>query len=205
MNYMKLVFTCFVGLASLSLQAQEIKKELRAEESTQVAFPQTVAAGNYSGITWLGGNEYAVVCDKSRSDGFFVFHINTDPDTGQISHAYCDEFRSADRANRDQEGICYVPKDSAIWISGEGDNRIREYNLKTGERTGRELDIPDSLKQSYPNMGFEALTYNAKTGRFWTVSESVLPIDGKPCTPKYKTKNRLRLLCFDESLKLVAQ
>lgn len=205
MNYMKLVFTCFVGLASLSLQAQEIKKELRAEENTQVAFPQTVAAGNYSGITWLGGNEYAVVCDKSRSDGFFVFHINTDPDTGQISHAYCDEFRSADRANRDQEGICYVPKDSAIWISGEGDNRIREYNLKTGERTGRELDIPDSLKQSYPNMGFEALTYNAKTGHFWTVSESVLPIDGKPCTPKYKTKNRLRLLCFDESLKLVAQ
>ena len=50
MNYMKLVFTCFVGLASLSLQAQEIKKELRAEENTQVAFPQTVAAGNYSGI-----------------------------------------------------------------------------------------------------------------------------------------------------------
>ena len=88
MNYMKLVFTCFVGLASLSLQAQEIKKELRAEENTQVAFPQTVAAGNYSGITWLGGNEYAVVCDKSKSDGFFDFHINTNTNTEQISHAY---------------------------------------------------------------------------------------------------------------------
>ena len=31
MKYMKLVFTCFVGLASLSLQAQGIKKELIVE------------------------------------------------------------------------------------------------------------------------------------------------------------------------------
>ena len=61
MKYMKLVFTLCVGMASLSLQAQGLKKELRAEENPQVAFPKTVAPGNYSGITWLGGNEYAFV------------------------------------------------------------------------------------------------------------------------------------------------
>lgn len=32
-----------------------------------------VPAGNYSGITPVGGNEYAVVSDKSATDGFLYF------------------------------------------------------------------------------------------------------------------------------------
>ena len=205
---MKIIRNTFWAVACLmatAAAAQDVKHELKATVNDQVAFPETVPPGNYSGITWIGGNVYAVVCDKSRSDGFFIFHINIDPDTGQISHAYNNEFRSADRANRDQEGICFVEKDSTIFISGEGGNRIMEYRLDTGKRTGRELNIPDSLKASYPNLGFESLTYNAKTGRFWTISESTLPIDGKPCTASNKTRNKLRLLCFDDSLNLVAQ
>ena len=162
-------------------------------------FPATVPAGNYSGITWLGGNEYAVVCDKARADGFFIFHINIDPDTGVISHAYNNEFRSSGYANRDMEGIAFMPKDTTIFISGEGDNSIKEYELKTGKYTGRELNVPDSLRQSAPNYGFESLTYNAKQRHFWTVSESTLPIDGKPSSLKNKHQNVLRLLCFDDS------
>ena len=37
----------------------------RVELRGQRAFPATVPAGNYSGITWLGGQRYAVVDDKS--------------------------------------------------------------------------------------------------------------------------------------------
>ena len=187
------------ALLPLAVAAQDIKHELHAELKAQVEFPATVPAGNYSGITWLGGNEYAVVCDKARADGFFIFHINIDPDTGVISHAYNNEFRSSGYANRDMEGIAFMPKDTTIFISGEGDNSIKEYELKTGKYTGRELNVPDSLRQSAPNYGFESLTYNAKQRHFWTVSESTLPIDGKPSSLKNKHQNVLRLLCFDDS------
>ena len=180
------------ALLPLAVAAQDIKKELNAELRTQVEFPATVPAGNYSGITWLGGNEYAVVCDKAKSDGFFIFHINIDPDTGVISHAYSNEFRSSGYANRDMEGIAFLPKDTTIFISGEADNHIREYKLKTGKHTGRELIVPDSLSISAPNYGFESLTYNATQHHFWTVSESTLPIDGKPSTLKDKHQNVLR-------------
>ena len=193
----------FAALLPLAVSAQEEKKELKATLCEQVNFPATIAAGNYSGITWLGGNEYAVVCAKARSDGSFIFHINIDPDTGVISHAYSNEFRSSEYANRDMEGITFFPRDTTIFISGEADNRIREYRLDTGKRTGRELRIPDSLQVSAPNYGFESLTYNAKQHHFWTVSESTLPIDGKPSTLKEKRENVLRLLCFDDNLGMV--
>ena len=139
------------ALLPLAVAAQDIKKELKAELREQVEFPATVPAGNYSGITWLGGNEYAVVCDKAKSDGFFILHINIDPDTGVISHAYSNEFRASGYANRDMEGIAFLPKDSTICISGEADNHIREYKLKAGKHTGRELNVPDSLSNSAPN------------------------------------------------------
>ena len=192
----------FAALLPLAVSAQDEKKELKATLCEQVNFPATIAAGNYSGITWLGGNEYAVVCDKARSDGFFIFHINIDPDTGIISHAYSNEFRSSEYANRDMEGITFFPRDTTIFISGEDDNRIMEYRLDTGKRTGRELRVPDSLQVSAPNYGFESLTYNAVQHLFWTVSESTLPLDGKPCTIQEKRENVLRLLCFDEDFEL---
>ena len=97
------------------------------------------------------------------------------------------------------EGIAFLPKDTTIFISAEGDNRIKEYELKSGKYTGRELNVPDSLRISAPNYGFESLTYNATQHHFWTVSESTLPIDGKPSTLKNKQQNILRLLCFDDN------
>lgn len=206
---MKKIIACLLSscsLFSVDINAQAtLKPDLQATLTKQVAFPETVPAGNYSGITWLGGNEYAVVSDKAKADGFFIFHINTDPDTGEISHAYSNEFRNADRPNRDMEGITYVAEDSVVFISGETDNKIMEYSLKNGMRTGRKLEMPDSLSISAPNYGYEALTYCAATHRFWTMSESTLPIDGTPASLTNKVENRLRLLCFDKDLKLTAQ
>ena len=37
-------------------------------------FP-VILPGNYSGITHIRGDEYAVVSDKSLSNGFFVFKL----------------------------------------------------------------------------------------------------------------------------------
>ncbi|MDY3848377.1 MAG: esterase-like activity of phytase family protein [Prevotella sp.] len=192
------------ALLPMTATAQDTEKgELKATLNEQACYPATIAAGNYSGITWLGDNRYAVVSDKSKTEGFFIFHINIDPDTGGISHAYSNEFRSSEYANRDMEGVAFFPKDTTVWISGESDNRIMEHRLDNGKRTGRELNIPDSLRKSHGNLGFESLTYNAARHHFWTVSESTLPIDGKPSSLADKHQNVLRLLCFDDSLEMI--
>ena len=57
-------------LLSFSQQTMEVLIEHKQQK-----FPDAIPAGNYSGITWLGDDRYAVVSDKSADDGFFVFRI----------------------------------------------------------------------------------------------------------------------------------
>lgn len=68
-------------VASVEVSAQQVKV------NKQHSFPKTVPAGNYSGITWLGGNRYAVADDKSQTAGFYVMSISTDAKTGDIKDA----------------------------------------------------------------------------------------------------------------------
>lgn len=145
--------------------------QIRVTENKQHYFPETIPAGNYSGITWLGGDKYAVVSDKSAEDGFFVFEIKTDSVTGEIMSAKNLGFKSSGNANRDDEGIAYNPHTSTLFISGEAGNVIKEYDLQ-GKLTGREI-LPTDLYRSLPgNLGLEALSYNANTHTLWTCNES---------------------------------
>lgn len=175
---------------------------LMAQEATllkQKAFPKTVSAGNYSGIAWLGGSRYAVANDKSPTAGFYLMTIETDSLTGELLMAREDTFLTCGQPNRDEEGICYVPQTQTVFVSGEEDQEILEYNLQ-GQLTGRKLNIPEVFKTAYSNGGFEALTYQAQTHRFWTTSEFTLKADGEKPTIKRKIKNRLRLQSFGDDL-----
>lgn len=137
----------------------------------QKAFPQTIPAGNYSGITWLGDNRYAVVSDKSEEDGFFVFEIDVDSISGEVVAARNLGFMSSGTPNRDGEGIAYSPRTNTVFISGEADNYIREYDMD-GRLTGRSI-APTPLFSSLPgNLGLEALSYNDSTRTLWTCNES---------------------------------
>ena len=137
----------------------------------QHQFSKTVPPGNYSGITWLGGNQYAVVSDKANTDGFFIFKIDIDSVTGEIINAESDEFMSSGKPNRDGEGIAYNPHTNKIFISGEADNHIKEYGMD-GKLTGREI-LPTPLYSHLPgNLGLEALSYNPVTRMLWTCNES---------------------------------
>ena len=98
----------------------------------------SIPPGNYSGITWMGGNSYAVVSDKSAEDGFFVWTLDIDSVSGEVKDAKNEGFRSASRPNRDNEGIAFNPSSNTIFISGETDNYIKEYSLD-GKLTGREI------------------------------------------------------------------
>ena len=180
-------------LLPLSLLAQEVTV------LPQRAFPKTVSAGNYSGIAWLGGQRYAVVNDKSPTAGFYLMTIETDRMTGELLKVSEDSFMTSGLPNRDEEGICYLPHTQTLFVSGEADGQIVEYNLQ-GQLTGRKLNIPEIFKTAYPNGSFEALTYHVPTHRFWTTSEFTLKADGEQPSIDRKIKNRLRLQSFGDDL-----
>ena len=181
-------------LATIQVPAQEVRV------NKQHKFPKTVPAGNYSGITWLGGDRYAVANDKSPTAGFHVMTILTDTKTGDIKDVKNEGFMTmSDKPNRDEEGICYVAPSNTVFVSSESDGQIIEYTL-VGQQTGRKLNIPSEFTTTRSNCGFEALTYNASTHRFWTTTENTLKQDGAKPNIKKKIANLLRLQSFGEDL-----
>lgn len=136
-----------------------------AAAAQTVKWDNMMPRGDYSGITHIAGDRFAVVDDKSKGDGFYIVHI--DAGLGVVS----DGFRPSGLPNRDSEGIALFAPDSTLFISGEADGKILEYRLD-GSLTGRQLSIPEEMRGYAVNRGFEALTYNATTHRFWTIAET---------------------------------
>ena len=170
----------------------------------QVTFPDQIQAGGYSAITWLGEDRYAVASDNAPHDGFFVFRIQIDS-LGRIVNVADEGFRGNSDKGHDNEGIAWCPARGTVFISGETDNKVRELALD-GKTTGKYLRLPKWLaKGASAKYGLEALSYNAQTHRFWTVSESTLSGDGQQATPQNGTHNRLRIFSFDDNLALVGQ
>lgn len=161
----------YVVVSLLFVLCQGARAQITVVQNKQKAFPQTIPAGNYSGITWLGGNRYAVVSDKSEEDGFFVFEIDVDSITGEVTSARNMGFKSSGTPNRDGEGIAYNSRTNTVFISGETDNYIHEYDMD-GRLTGRNIE-PTPMFSSLPcNLGLEALSYNDSTRCLWTCNES---------------------------------
>ena len=190
----RLFISTLLMLATIQVPAQEVRV------NKQHKFPKTVPAGNYSGITWLGGDRYAVANDKSQTAGFHVMTILTDTKTGDIKDVKNEGFMTmSDKPNRDEEGICYVAPTNTVFVSSESDGQIIEYTLE-GQQTGRKLNIPSEFTTTRSNCSFEALTYNASTHRFWTTTENTLKQDGAKPNIKKKIANLLRLQSFGEDL-----
>lgn len=145
--------------------------QISVVENKQHYFPDSIPPGNYSGITWLGGDKYAVVSDNAQDDGFFIFEIKTDSVSGEILSARNLGFKSSGKPNRDDEGIAYNPFSNTIFISGEDDNIIKEYGMD-GKLTGREIPSAACFKHLPANLGLEALSYNPETHTLWTCNES---------------------------------
>lgn len=174
---MRRYFFLLLTLVSVSMMAQKPQR-----------FHDALPPGNYSGITALGDDRYAVVSDKSAEDGFFVLHISIDSIKGRIASVETEGFRSCGLPNRDAEGICYRPTTNTVFISGEDDNEVYEYSLD-GQRTGRRLAMPEVFKLAHPNCGLEALTYDSQRHLFYATSEKPL-----------KGDSLLRIQTFDDDL-----
>ena len=130
-----------------------------------------IAPGQYSGITHVADDVYAVVHDKALGGGLFFFTLQFLAD-GSIGAVSAFETDAGGAEGRDNEDVVFVPETQTLFVSAEGDQSIREYALD-GRETGRSLRIPHALKDCAPNAGFEALAY--ANGIFWTSTESPLP------------------------------
>ncbi len=161
---MKRIFASilFVFIA-FAVNAQTI-----VDEHPAVALGAEFPAGNYSGITRIGENRYAVVDDKAPTDGFYVWQIDIDSLTGRILRVQNLGFRHQDLPNRDAEGCAFLPERQTVVVSGEADNGLVEYTLEGNVRSRLTTNL---LPGSGANAGLEALTYDALHQRLWTMEE----------------------------------
>ncbi|MDO4496941.1 MAG: esterase-like activity of phytase family protein [Bacteroidales bacterium] len=145
-----------------------------------------ITPGNYSGITPVQDNVYAIVDDKDAVDGFQYLTLDFDLKTGKLLQATLQEpemmqlrRQAGEGFARDPEGICFHPGRQTLFISGEADQAILEYNLQ-GKPTGASLAVPPSaaIDKIASNYGFEALSYNEAQHLFWSVTEGPLLADG---------------------------
>ncbi|MCR4853811.1 MAG: esterase-like activity of phytase family protein [Prevotella sp.] len=164
----------------------------------QQKFQKQLPAGNFSGITWLGDDRYALVSDKG-DDGFYVFRLQLDTKKGKIKSAENVGFFSTGKPNCDAEGIAYVPETNTLFIGSEQTTSVRELSID-GKETGRQLEVPEVFLHHQPNRGLESLTYDARNKTFWTVSESTLQMDGGHSLLQNGKPERLRIQSFDGSL-----
>ena len=203
------ILTIFLAF-SLLAEAQDWKVE---RENPQKAFPNTVAAGNYSGIAHLYDDIYAVVSDKSDSALYFNFRIQVNPKTGELEQVENLGFteRTDGTLNDgkpwqglekgfDHEAIVKV-SDSTLVIASEGYCRLKEYPILPISADTAKVGYRQNLWESrwpssdfYPNYNFESLAFDSVHQYLWTIPESTLRKDGQPATPQNGLANQLRLM-----------
>jgi len=162
----------FYGFIGVEAQSLQLLKQVKLSK-------WGIPSGDYSGITYLGNDRYAVVSDKQDNDGFYEFYIHLNEETGRVEDVKLVSFHQNANIPRDAEDICYVSSTGTVFIASEDDQRIIEYDT-FGQRTGRELAVPTYLgiDKIHHNYGFEALSYSDETALFWTCTESCLKTDG---------------------------
>lgn len=86
------VLLCASLFFVFTVEGQVSRTAIRAKlwhvvrENAPKSFPKTVPPGNYSGITHLHDDIYAVVSDKSDSALYFNFRIQVNPQTGELEN-----------------------------------------------------------------------------------------------------------------------
>lgn len=188
-------------LAAFSFGAMAETDSLRVVRvNKQRHFKQEVPAGNYSGLAPIGEGRYAAVSDKSATDGFFVFEIVVDSIDGSVEHVRHLGFHSDGAKNRDAEAVVFLPPTRTLMVAGEADGKVVELDLQ-GRRTGRVLDVGQTLKGCTGEYGLESLAYDEASQTFWTCAESTLKGDGERATSVNGALNRIRLQSYDAQLR----
>lgn len=188
-----------------------------AKAQTATVLPQQrlsrwhIPPGNYSGIASIGEERFAVVSDKASRPGFYIFTIRQDSITGAVTEVKQETFLPHNSlaltcytTAPDFEGIAFNNLTSRLWITDEATQRIRETTTD-GTATGRELHIPTAYSTTaiYPNLGFEALTFDADHQLLWTTTEEPTQNEASLSLKSLQEKKRqVSLLAFDSTAQL---
>ena len=180
-------------------------------ELPQKHFQQTIPVGNYSGITHLYDDVYAMVSDKSDSALYFNVRLYISKQTGELLQAeWLGGHGKADLIGLDNEAITRVSNRTVV-IANEGKCRLKEYLLDSDSismayATESSAIVDNNKKlwgwamsatEFYDNYSFESATYDSVNHKLWTINESTMRRDGKPATPQNLCNNVLRLISFD--------
>ena len=173
---LRIFIFCILQFVLINAYAQKILKQTNISKAG-------IQPGNYSGITYLGNNLYAIVDDKNNKTAFEIFEIMLNPENGKIDKITLHNKniivnQHSPTTQNDAEGITYCNTTKTIFICSESEQTIKEFTIE-GKQTGRELSIPKlfSKENIQKNRGFEALTYSTYDSLFWTVTESELITD----------------------------
>lgn len=199
----RILYIIFGLLFSAMLSAQEVTL-YKQHNMKRWGIP----AGNYSGITHIEGDRYALVSDKQDADGWAEVSISFLPsgdiDKVQFVGKHYDA-QTTDKA-RDSEGIVFVPE-QGFFVSAENDQQILSLS-EEGKPIGKALAVPVCFSKNniFPNYGFESLAYNRENSIFWTTTEQGLKSDvSAPSSPENPQPTLLRLQSFDANLKPLHQ
>ncbi len=189
-------------LTATQLMAQQ--SELTIRENPAVNLKKYAPKGNYSGITRIGDNTYAVVSDDESHDGFYKFNINLSPTTGEILSVENIGFYHSETVGRDAECVAYNPVRKTLYVGGERNNSIVEFSLEgkaTGMRSG------NIMPNTRTNLGLESLCYDSSTKLLWAMSESTLKTDndGNYSQSTNGVANMLRLTALDADFNKVRE
>ena len=133
---------------------------------------KTIPPGNYSGITYLGNDDYAVVTDKGQHAGFYTFHITLTAN-GDIQQVENKGFTMLAGANNDEEAIAYNPLTKHLYIDNEASSEIIDYDMKSQKTVNRAV-ISDYQRRCHVNRSIESLTFDRRRNRLFTMNESPL-------------------------------
>ena len=195
-----LIFSLLLLPSCLFAQIETIVEKVNEQQ----AFPTEIPAGEYSGITHIAADTFAVVSDKSHGHGFYLWKIHTAEHTGEIISVKNLGYHGNGVGQFDIEGVAFNPRTHTIFISQEADNSIVELS-RSGHLTGRKLLLPDSITSNIrPNLGLESLCYDKEKHLLWTATEGAIMTDGDVPTATNGKETTVRLFAFNDSLHQVA-
>lgn len=193
-----ILFSIAIAFAGLA-QAQSANPWHVVRTLPQKHFSKTVPPGNYSGITRIGDDVYAMVSDKSDSTLYFNVRLYISKQTGELLQVeWLGGSGKVDAKATDNEAITRV-SDSTVVIASEGKCRLREFRLGNDSGTNDKSlwGWSMSVTEFHDDYNFESAAYDSKNNLLWTINESTMRRDGKPATTQDPHNNVLRLLSFD--------
>ena len=117
-------------------------------EFPQKSFLKTVPAGNYSGITHLHDDIYAVVSDKSDSALYYNFRIQVNPKTGELENVENLGYSVNTDGSRVNPAVRFVPKETGF--DHEAIAKVSDSTLVVASEGKRIRRNADSISCSIP-------------------------------------------------------